>query len=377
MSELPWNEAGRAARVVVDLGAIAKNVSALANHISPLADLMAVVKANGYGHGAVEVADAALGAGATWLGVATLQEAAELRGQGIEAPMLVLGPTTAQEAVHASELSVSVVAGSLEYIDSLRAIDLPDQLRVHLKVDTGMNRFGVFPGDAVLAASKLNAMPRVHLEGVMSHLARADEPDTTFVEAQASTFHAILEDIDATGIDTGIRHLANSAATIRFPELHLDMVRTGISIYGLRPSPDVVLLDGMNPAMRVECKAQRVWNPGPRGHVGYGGTAETNDSDLLVLLPVGYGDGYSRRLSNSGWVEWKGSRLDIAGRVSMDQTVVRATMPCDLESGAVVDVMGSGSGDGPSADQIAELTGTISYEVAVDFGLRLPVIYTD
>ncbi len=378
ISDLVWRQPGRGARLIVDLDAIEGNVRILKNAGGADVRLLAVVKANGYGCGGVEAANAALAGGANWLGVATVREGKMLREAGISAPVLVLGPTMASEAAECLEPDISLTIGSLQHLESLLS-DLPSsgsaKLGVHLKVDTGMHRFGVEPDSAVHAARRIADSPRVDLQGVFTHFARADEADAGPTYRQAERFRDILNELERAGIERGVVHVSNSAATLRFRELDFDMVRPGICIYGVRPDPQIALLPGMSQAVTIEAVIQRVSEIPSGDEVGYGGTFRAGAETRTALLSLGYADGYLRSLSGRSWAGFRGQRLQEIGRVSMDQTVFELTEQCDAGYGDVIRLAGDGSWGEPTIEELASMAGTISYEILTGLGQRLPVFH--
>jgi alanine racemase len=373
---------GRPVHVVVDLDAIAVNVQTMRSLIGGDCRLMAVVKANGYGHGAIPVAKAALEAGADQLAVATVDEAAQLRGAGIEAPILVLGAIGRNERPRAIGLGLSVVVTNAAFAAALAAdakVSLvKDPVPVHLKVDTGMRRFGAAPDEAAEVAKAIAAHEQLRLDGVMTHLASADAEDPGPTMRQAEVFDRTVSSIEAAGIAVPLQHLSNSAATLRFPDLHRGMVRLGIAMYGLMPDPSIPLPAPMRPALTVHASLARVFDLEPGDAVGYGGTYEPTGRERAGLLTLGYGDGYRRALSSKAWVSIRGQCADVIGRVSMDQCVVRIPDGLDVGPGEPVIVVGNGTdatAGAPTLDELAPLAGTIGYEMATGLAARLPKRY--
>ncbi len=364
----------------IDLAAIRSNVAALKQHVGDPA-VMAVVKADGYGHGMVESARAALAGGATWLGVAMADEALALRAAGIDAPALawLLGPSDDWSAVIAAQVDVGIYAGwALEKaVAAAGAADRPS--RVHLKVDSGLGRGGVQPAawhDLVEAAAKAQADGSVEVVGIWSHLAYADNPGHPTIEAQRHTFEDALDVAARAGLKPSVRHLANSAATLRLPQTHYDLVRPGVAVYGLSPGSEVGDARdlGLTPAMSLTSRValtKRV----PAGHgVSYGHRYTTRREATLALVPLGYADGVPRHLTNLGDVSINGRRYRISGTVCMDQFVVDVGDDA-VAAGDDVVLFGNGASGVPTAEDWAAAIGTINYEIVSRVGARVPRIY--
>lgn len=364
------------AEIRVDLGAIRHNVARLRSGTT--AEVMAVVKADGYGHGMVQVARAALDAGATWLGACTVDEALALRAAGIEAPVLawLLAPgMPLEEAVRAG---VDLSTGSLALLDELvaaaRSAGRP--ARVHLKIDTGLNRGGAKPTEwaaLVSAAAKAQADGDLDVTGVWSHLACADAVGHPSVDLQLAEFRDGLAVAERAGLRPKYRHLANSAALLTRPDCHFDLVRPGIAVYGLSPIPGETF--GLRPAMTVRgrvVQAKRV--PAGEG-VSYGHTYTTRQETTLAVVPLGYGDGVPRHASNSGPVLLRGRRRTVAGRVCMDQIVLDCGDD-EVRAGDIATLFGPGDQGEPTANDWADAVGTISYEIVTRIGgVRVPRVY--
>ncbi len=338
---------------------------------------MAVVKANAYGHGTVETARAALGGGATDLGVATVGEAHQLRAAGIDAPILGLGASDATEAPLAAHLRVAIGVGDLwqaeRLLSLLNATPVHEPLAVHLKIDSGMRRFGVHPEESVGLAGRLLAHPSIELQGVYSHFADADDPSSTRMQDQLVTFKDAIANLSANGIKPHVAHISNSAALLRNRSADFDMVRAGICLYGIAPSEHVDLFEGMQPALEWRATVQHIaiLNPGDR--TGYGGTYVATERERIAILPIGYADGYPRSLSNLGWVGYQGHRLPIRGRISMDQCVVGIPSSLQLSVGDEVTVIGLPASGAPTANELAALIDTIGYEMVARLSPRVPV----
>lgn len=374
-----WN--GRPALAVVDLDALAVNVRTVRTLIGPDVRLQAVVKANAYGHGAVPIARAVLAAGADSVAVATVDEAVQLRTGGIAGPLMVLGPIGRQERARAIGHDLTVVVADAGFARGL-ADDARMQLRkeeepvpVHLKIDTGMRRFGAPPEQAVRIARVISESKELRLDGVMTHFAAADHPDPDSARQQMAVFDACIEALTAAKLPIPLQHVANSAATLRFPEYHRGQVRAGISLYGLRPDPGMVLPEPMRPVLSVFGRIARVFALEPGDTVSYGRTYVATRPERAGLVPIGYADGYPRGLSSQAWMTLGAARTPVIGRVCMDQTVVRLPDDASGEPGAVVRIVGDGQDETPTLDDLAAMTGTISYELATGLAQRLPKLY--
>jgi alanine racemase len=360
----------------VDLAAIARNVRLLQRTLKPPARLMAVVKANAYGHGAVPVAQTTLQHGAEWLGVARVGEGRELRDAGIAAPILVLGPIAPAEADNAVRARLTVAITSLNVA---RALSMQSQQQntvtpVHLKIDTGMSRFGV-PLDAVTNVARvLRNLPALQLEGAFTHFATSDQHDQTFTQQQANRFEQALTELEDAGIPIAIRHASNSGGILSSERLHFDLVRAGIAMYGICPGDRLPCCDQLQPALSLKSRVAYVREVRAGTSIGYGRTFTAERDMRVALVSIGYADGVRRALSNKGQVLIRGQRARILGRVSMDQIVVD------------VDGVGAGEGDAVtlighqgdvqiSIEEVAAWANTISYEILTGIGARVPRIY--
>jgi alanine racemase len=370
----------RATRAIIDLDRIAGNVRVFRRLVGPGVKLMAVVKANGYGHGAVMVAKTALEAGADYLSVATVDEGIQLRQAGIGGQILVLGPVHAEEISAAIHGKLELAVGSSDAIAEIAEIatwcSAEEPIKVHLKIDTGMRRFGATLADLPAIAAKLACLSSLQLAGTFTHFAAADEADETPTLDQASIFEEALAELERSGLDPGVRHAANSAATLRARRYDFDMVRIGISLYGIAPSDDVHLVDGILPAMSVRSRVSRVIELAPGDRVSYGGTYVATRHERAGLIPIGYADGYRRGLSHRAWAKIGGYRCPILGRVCMDQTVVGLPSHSVVREGDEVLIAGDSSSGAPTLDDLARLTDTIAYEIATGISKRVPRIYT-
>lgn len=395
------------ARAVVDLSAVRHNVGVLAQ-AAPTAQVMAVVKADAYGHGLLPVARAALAGGATWLGVAQLSEALELRA-GLDGAASPAGPALTPGTVgpvsgtaaprpriltwlfapgapldRALEADLDVSASAPWAVAEIAAAARATgrTARLHLKVDTGMGRGGARPeafADLLDAALRARAEGAVDVVGIWSHLACADEVDNPVTAGQTAVFAAALEQAARVGVRPEVRHLAASSGTLFHPATHFDLVRPGIAVYGLTPAPVAAGSAelGLRPAMRLEARLTVV-KPVPAGTpLSYGHTARTTTDTYVAVVPLGYGDGVPRAASNRGPVAVAGRRLHVAGRVCMDQVVVDLGPDgAGVREGDVAVLFGDGDAV-PSADDWAEASGTINYEIVTRLGARVPRVHID
>lgn len=375
MRELPlrptWAE--------IDLGAIAHNVREFRRHIPSQTRLMAIVKADGYGHGAVEVAREAVSAGISFLAVGMVEEAAELRESGIDAPILILGFTPKEYAPYLCEynLTPSVFTPEEAAAFSQAAVRAGRILDVHVKVDTGMGRVGCFPcetaDDFIMDAANL---PGLRIAGIYTHFASADHRDKTFARYQLERYLSLVRRLERQGLQIPLKHAANSAAAIDLPEARLDMVRIGISLYGLYPSDEVNREDiRLRPAMSLRSKIIFVKDVPAGTGISYGWTYVAEEPDRIATLPLGYGDGYRRMLSNRGQVLVRGRRVPVVGRVCMDQTMISVRALDGVSAGEEAVLFGRQGDAMLHVDEVARWLETINYEVITSVSRRVPRVY--
>lgn len=373
------------ARAVIDLDAIAANVRTLDAGTS--AQVMAVVKADGYGHGLVPAARAARRGGATWLGAAQVVEAIELRAAGDTGRILTWLYAPGAPLREAVEADVDVAVAAPWNVEALvtAAREAGRTARVHLKVDTGLGRNGLTPAqlpEVLRAVMRAQAEGALAVVGVFSHFAFADAPSHPTVLGQAAQFARAVEAVERAGARLEVRHLANSAATLTNPGVHYDLVRPGIAVYGLSPIPDLKTSEdlGLVPAMTLEAELATV-KPLPGGHgLSYAHQYVTPGDTVVGVVPLGYADGVPRHCSGTDGrlgapVRVGGRRLAIAGRVCMDQLVVDLGPGASEQAGARVELFGTGADGGPTAQDWAEAAGTISYEIVTRLGARVPRHY--
>ncbi len=366
----------RAARADVDLTAVAHNVDALRRAVAP-ALLCAVVKADGYGHGAIAVSEAAISAGADWLAVALVEEGAVLRKAGIQAPILLLSQPRLADlaAVVRYDLRVTIHSSMAAELLAVAARDQGKVARVHLKVDTGMNRVGVAPEDALAVAREIERRPELELEGVFTHCAVADEPDNPFTDVQLDRFEVVLDQLADAGISPALRHAANSATAIVHPRGRYDLVRAGISVYGIAPAPGLATELELRPAMTLRAEVSMVKRVPAGEGISYGLRHRTEQETTVATVPIGYADGVPRRLGLAGGeVLVGGVRRPILGVVTMDQLMVDCGDD-HVEVGDEVVLIGRQGDEVITAEDWAGLLDTIAYEVVCGIGPRVPRFY--
>ena len=370
----------RATRATVDLDAIETNVRLLRAALPEATRLMAVVKADGYGHGAPWIARAALNAGAAMLGVATVGEGHVLRAHGIDAPIVLLGSIDAAEAPVACEAGLEITIAGEWLLESVqraaRATFAASQVSVHLKVDTGLRRYGATASEAVDLATRIESDPYLRLASIFTHFASADEPDEPFTTAQLKEFERVVDAVSDAGVPMPPLHAANSAGILTRRGTDYGLARAGIALYGVPPSPAVPLLPGMRAGISIESRITRLIDVAPGDTVGYNRTFRASSPVRGALVPIGYADGYRRSLSGRAWVGLAGHRAPVIGRVSMDQIVVEIPDGVQTDVGAPVAVMGEDSASaGPSIAEMADLMGTNAYEVIVGIRERVPRLF--
>ncbi|WP_199248479.1 alanine racemase [[Phormidium] sp. ETS-05] len=370
--------------VEIDVGAIAHNVGQIKRLLSPKCDLMAVVKADAYGHGAVTVSQTVLSAGASWLGVATIPEGIELRESGIKAPILVLGATYSPEQIRAMakwELMPTLCTPqqALVFSETLAEDDrdgdgsnqgIP-KVPVHVKLDTGMSRLGVSYSEADAFLELIRSLPHLTIASIYSHLATADSPDQTVMRQQQTRFEQAIAQCQRHGSLPRL-HFANSAATLTDPSLHYDMVRVGLGIYGLYPAPHLRPVVDLKPVMQVKARITQVKNISAGTGISYGHHYIAQQPMRLAVVGIGYADGVPRCLSNHMKVLIRGQLLPQVGTITMDQMMVDVTAVPNVQPGEVVTLLGSQGDHQIGADDWAAICGTISWEILCSFKHRLP-----
>jgi alanine racemase len=370
--------AWRPTRVEVDLERIRHNVRLFADMAGPSCRIMSVVKADGYGHGAVETARAALQAGASRLGVALLEEGDELRGADLQVPIHLLFEPSADAAGRVVEIGLiptvytSRYARALSQAATSRGVDL----KTHVKVDTGMHRVGASPREAVALAGEVVSLPGLELEGIYTHLANASVPEDPFTMQQWEVFRQVLEELEKAGMKIPIRHAAASGAAISFPESRLDMIRLGIAMYGLLPGGGYRGTMDLQPALSLKTAIGRVFRAREGEGVSYGLTYRCKRDAWIAVLPIGYADGLPRALSNRWEVLIAGKRYPQVGTICMDLCMVE--LGEDLyEPGEPVTLIGGFGEEEVGTERMAEMLGTINYEVVCGIGKRVPRTYVN
>ena len=353
-------------------GAVERNCARLRRSLAGGAELCAVVKADGYGHGAERCARAAQAGGASWLAVATAAEAAELRQAGIGARLLVMGALTPAEVPVALDAGAEVVAWSADFVRSVAEHRGRRPAQVHVKLDTGMGRLGTDdPREARGVARKIDAAKRLRLAGLMTHFATADERGDEHFPAQLERFTAFVSDMRAEYAGLVV-HAANSAATLRDPGSHFDMVRCGVAVYGLDPFGRDAAQQDLEPALTLESYVAAVKRFKPGQSAGYGRRWTAREPTWVGVLPIGYGDGWRRGLTNNCDVLVGGRRRPLVGTVSMDNVTVDLGPDTDVAVGDQAVLIGTQAGERITAEEVAERLGTINYEVTCGLTRRVP-----
>jgi len=366
----------------IDLAAFRHNMDAVKKLIKGKSRIMAVVKGDAYGHGADVIAPEALKCGAGYLAVARLNEAVSLRRSGIDAPVLLFGqslPLHAEEYINYN-LIVSVHSFNAAEALSGEAVKYGSVIPVHVKADTGMGRLGIIEGGAEAAdtVKRIGDLPGIKVHGVYSHFANADCADKSHAELQLERFLKIKEKVLPCFCDAPLFHIANSAAVMELPESCLDMVRPGIMLYGLYPSSEMDRgKTVLKPVMSLKSQINQIKHAGPGFTVSYGSTYVADRESVIATIPAGYADGYSRLLSSKGEMLVKGKRSPIIGRVCMDLTMLDVSRIPDAREGDEVVLFGKQGEEFLGADEIADKTGTISYEVVSGITSRVPRVYVN
>ncbi|HEY9699902.1 MAG TPA: alanine racemase [Trichocoleus sp.] len=364
--------------VEIDLSALAHNVRQVKRLLSPQTALMAVVKADAYGHGAVTVARTALQNGASWLGVATIPEGIELREAGIQAPILLLGATHTPEQVRAIahwqlQPTLCTPKQALVFAETLEN-EQASPLSVHLKIDTGMSRLGMPWQQAAEFGRLVGRLPHLQIASLYSHLATADSPDPTIMQLQHSRYQEAIAQLKAIGMTPPRLHFANSAATLVNSALHYDLVRVGLAIYGLYPASHLRETIDLKPVMQVKTRVTQVKSIAAGTGVSYGYQYIADRDIQLAVVGIGYADGIPRNLSNQIEVLIRGQRVPQVGAITMDQLMLDVSTIPDLQEGEVVTLLGQDGSEQISADDWADTLGTISWEILCGFKHRLPRI---
>ncbi|WP_009632662.1 alanine racemase [Synechocystis sp. PCC 7509] len=361
--------------VEIDLSAIKHNIKELKSLLAPQTALMAVVKADAYGHGAVTVAKTVIEAGAEWLGVATVPEGIELRSSGIKAPILILGATYTVEQIEAvSYWKLQPTLGSLEAA-KLYSQTLKEILPVHIKLDTGMSRLGLSWQQAVEFVELVHDLPNLQIASIYSHLATAESCDRTVMNLQQQRFETAIAQLAAINLPPPCLHLANSAATLTDSSLHYDLVRVGLAVYGLYPATQLQTAVNLKPVLQVKARVTQVKTIEPQTGVSYGYKFISDRTTLIAVVGIGYADGVPRNLSNQMMVIIRGKKIPQIGAITMDQLMLDVSAIPNLQPGEIVTLLGIDGSENISADDWAKQLNTISWEILCGFTRRLPRIF--
>ncbi len=365
---------------VVNLDAAIENMESMKANLKPETKMLAVIKADGYGHGALPLARE-LGKLHYVFGyaVATVEEALTLRQAGLKKPILILGyafPYCYEDLVR-EDIRPAVFRADMAKELSETAIRLGKKLKIHIKVDTGMSRIGISPDESgLLFVKQVMELPGLELEGIFTHFARADEEDKTSVEQQFKRFQVFVEKLERAGISVPMKHCANSAAILELPEMQLDMVRAGIALYGLWPSgEDRKDRSCLKPLLSLYSHITYVKDVPAGTPISYGGTYVTDSQRRIATVPVGYGDGYPRGLSNKAAVLLHGKRAPVCGRICMDQFMVDVTGIPETKEGDLVTLIGTDGNEQITIEELGMLSGRFHYELACCLGERIPRVY--
>ena len=368
---------GRPTICGIDHEALRSNLRQIRDKVGSCVKILCMVKANGYGHGATEISPTLARAGADAFGVATLEEAVQLREAGIQAPLIVLAGVFPAQLDTFVEHKLTPVVHDLI---SLKALDRESsrrqvELGVHLKIDTGMGRLGFLAAEADQWIAAIKQAESLHIQGVFSHFSHAESVQGDYTQKQLEIFKRVLGQLRSADVIPDLVHLANSAATITLPAAYFDMVRPGLMLYGVYPSPNMKEQINLKPVLSWKTKILQLKNVPSGTSVSYGQTYVTERESLIATLPIGYADGYPRFLSNRGEALVRGQRARIAGRVCMDLTMIDVTDIRNVRQGDEVVLLGRQGGAEISADEIAAWANTISYEILTSIGTRVPRIH--
>ncbi len=364
----------------VDLDAIAHNIKEIRKITNPNAQIMAVVKADAYGHGFLEVTKTLLENGADRLAVAVLQEGKQLRSRGVKVPILILGASSEEsvEDLINFDITPSVFAFDFAKALSYEAERKEKVTKIHIKIDTGMSRIGFLAGEnneeIVEEILKISKLPYIEIEGIFSHFATSDEYDKTYTLLQYDRFMDVCNKLEEKGLHIPIRHICNSAGIMMYPEMHLDMVRPGVILYGMYPSNEVdkSRLD-LIPAMTLKSTITHIKEVEAGRGVSYGKEYITDKRTKIATVPIGYADGYLRKLAKEGKMIVRGMKVPVIGRICMDQCMIDVTNVHNIDKGDEVIIFGR---EGVTVDDLAHWLDTINYEVSCVIGRRIPRIYT-
>jgi alanine racemase len=362
----------------INLDAICNNIDEVRRNINPNTKIMAVIKADGYGHGAVALATA-LKDKVDAYGIAIIEEGIELRRAGFDKPILILGFTPHQQYENLLKYDIMPTVFQYDMAKCLSdtAVSLGKQAKIHIKVDTGMSRIGFKDTEeSIQLIKEISKLPNIIIDGLFTHFACADEADKTSARKQLSRYLTFADKLEKEGIHIPVKHVSNSASIIDLPEANLDMVRSGISTYGMYPSNEVNKEKLMlQPALTLISNVVFVKDVEAGTGISYNSTYVTKQDSVIATIPVGYGDGYSRRLSSVGRVLIHGKSAPIVGRVCMDQFMVDVTDIPDVKEGDKVTLIGQDGDESISIEEVADLAGSFNYELVCDIGKRVPRVY--
>ncbi len=363
----------------VNLDNIKFNINQVKNNMPEGTLIMAVVKADAYGHGVLQVAQAAVEAGSDRLAVALPEEGRQLRNADFNLPIQILGEVLPEQVSILVDWDLIPTVSKIETVKKLNELAGENGLvkKVHVKVDTGMGRIGVFPDNAVQFIKKVKTFDNIEVEGLMTHFAKADEDDKEYTYNQWEKFQRVIDKLEEENIEIPIKQAANSATIIDLPYMALNMVRPGIMMYGLRPSHEVDQDFKLKPALSWKTKIVYLKEVPPGTGISYGATYITDKRAKIATIPMGYADGYSRLLTNKGEVLVKGQRAPIRGRVCMDQFMVDVSHIDNVKVGDEVVLIGTQGDKEVSATEMADIIGTINYEITCDITKRVPRIYIE
>lgn len=365
--------------VEINLDNLGHNLREIRRLVGEEVIITSVIKADGYGHGAVAITKTLLDNGSNRFAVATLSEAIELRKSGIKEDILILGYTPECQDRLILENNISQTIYNIDHAKAISeaAKQLGMTAKIHLKIDTGMGRLGFLPvTHSVEEIVNIFKLPNLYVEGVFSHFAKADEADKEPTNIQFQKFNWLIKEIEKKGIEIPIKHIANSAAIIDLPEYHLDMVRPGIMLYGLYPSEQVKKESvDLKPVMTLKASVSNVKTLKAGEGISYGHNFVTDNETKIATLPIGYADGFTRLLNHKVEVSIKGKRIPIVGNICMDQCMANVSSIEDVKVGDTVTFFGDGSMDEPSVEEIANIVGTINYEMICMINKRVPRVY--
>lgn len=361
----------------IDLDAVQANIHAFQQFTGPRVEIIAVVKANAYGHGAVQVSHSAIAAGATRLAVARLVEGMELRQAGLSAPILVMGYIPEDGVRRVVEYNLTPCPITTDFIQALSGLAAAEgrSIPVHLKVDSGLSRFGLLPEEILPFARAVIGLPGLRLEGLFTHFATADALDESYARKQLGIFQDVLGSLQAAGIEVPLVHAANTGITMRYPEAHFNAIRPGIGIYGLPPSDEYPPAFELRPVLSLKSQISRIRQLPAGTSISYGCTYITPEDMPVGLVTIGYGDGLHRLLSNRGSVLVGGRRAPILGRVAMDNIIVDLRGIPDVQMNDEVVIIGRQGDETISADEVARQVETINYEVTTSLLPRVERVF--